>query len=147
MLNFIENLGHHHDLPTTDTLTLPYEDRSKGRLKTVTDSGEEAGLFLERGKVLMAGDVLKSECGRLVAVKAEPEPVITASCEDWLIFARACYHLGNRHVALEVGEKKVRFQPDHVLEDLARRLGLTTVQEKLPFNPENGAYGGGHHHH
>lgn len=147
MIKVVKNLGHRHD-PVSDTLTLSFEDRSKGRLKTTTDSGTEAGLFLERGQTLHEGDVLQTECGKLLGVRNALEEVVRASAEDWSVFARACYHLGNRHVALEIGEKWVRFQPDHVLEELARLLGLQTHSEVAPFNPEQGAYAGmGHSHH
>jgi urease accessory protein len=147
MLKIVRNLGRRREA-VSDTLTLSFEDRSKGRLKTTTDSGAEAGLFLERGQILHEGDVLQTECGKLVGVRNAPEEVVTASAEDWGVFARACYHLGNRHVALEIGEKRLRFQPDHVLEELARLLGLQTRAEVAPFTPEQGAYAGmGHSHH
>lgn len=146
MLKLVENLGHRHDLAVADTLSLDYEDRTRGRLRTVTDGGVEAGLFLERGKVLHHGDVLRAEDGTLVGVRSRAEAVVTARGADWPGFARACYHLGNRHVAMEIGELVLRFKPDHVLEDLARRLGLETSAEEAPFEPESGAYGGGHHH-
>ncbi len=145
MLKLIKNLGHIHGADISDTLTMTCEERSKARLKTVTDKGVETGIFLERGRGLISGDVLADENGRMVRVTARPEPVIMAGCSDWMTFARACYHLGNRHVALEVGDRWVCFQPDHVLEDLAQRLGLATQKEMRPFNPENGAYGGHHH--
>jgi len=146
MLAIKTNLGH-SDLAADDSLTLPYELRQRGRLKSVTDNGVEVGLFLERGKVLADGMLLESDCGKRIRVRAQDEAVITAVCDDWLTFARACYHLGNRHVPLQVGERWVRFQPDHVLEEMVRLLGLTTRSELAPFDPEGGAYSGGHHHH
>lgn len=145
MLEIKTNLGQ-SKLQADDVLTLPYELRQRGRLKAITDKGVEVGLFLERGKVLSDGMLLKSECGRLIRVRAQDEAVITASCDDWLAFARACYHLGNRHVPLQVGERWVRFQPDHVLQEMVQLFGLTAEHELAPFDPENGAYSGGHHH-
>lgn len=147
MLKILENAGHTHEFELNDTLTLPYEQRTKGRLKTVTDGGAEAGLFLERGKVLQSGDVLKTECGRYVGVRCAEEAVVTATCEDWAQFSRACYHLGNRHTTLQIGERWLRFKPDHVLEELARHLGLRTEHGHEVFSPETGAYHSGGHHH
>ena len=149
MLKLVENLGHRHGLALADTLTLDYEARTKGRLRAATDGGAEAGLFLERGRVLRHGDVLRAEDGTLVGVRSRAEAVVAARGADWPGFARACYHLGNRHVALQIGELVLRFKPDHVLEDLAQRLGLEISTEEAPFEPESGAYGGhsGHHQH
>ena len=142
--------SHDHGQPAEvlDTLTLPYELRKKGRFKAVTDSGHEVGVFIERGKVLSEGDLLQTECGKVLRVSCQAESVVTASTEDWLAFSKVCYHLGNRHEPLQGGERWLRFQPDHVLQQLAEHYGLSTVAEKAPFDPENGAYGdfGGHHH-
>jgi len=146
MLAIKTNLGF-SELSADDTLILPFELRQRGRLKAVTDNGVEVGLFLERGKVLSDGMLLESEDGKRIRVRAQAEAVVTAYCDDWLTFARACYHLGNRHVPLQVGERWVRFQPDHVLEEMVRLLGLNTRSELAPFDPEGGAYSGGHHHH
>jgi len=145
MLKLIENLGHTH-APVADTLTLPLEDRVRGRFKAVTDGGHEAGVFLERGRCLLHGDVLRAEDGALILIQAAPEELTEAAAEDWLAFARAVYHLGNRHAAMEIGPLWCRFKPDHVLEDLARHLGLTVRPLTAPFQPETGAYHGGHSH-
>lgn len=145
MMKVVANLGHHHG-PFDDVVTLSYEQRTKGRFKTITDSGEELGVFLDRGKVLQEGDGLKTEDQKLVRVACLPEALTEARCEDWLTFARCCYHLGNRHVPLQVGDRWVRFQPDHVLEDMVRLLGLSPTPIVAAFTPENGAYAGGHHH-
>ncbi len=84
------------------TLTLPLEQRVKSRLRVRLDDGREAGLFLERGAVLRDGDCLASDDGIVVQVRAAAETVSTLRCEDPLRLARACYHLGNRHVALQI---------------------------------------------
>ena len=145
MLTLTENLGHSH-ADVSDTLTLPLETRVRGRFKAVTDSGADAGVFLERGRCLLHGDVLKAEDGTLVSVLAAPEELIEATASDWLLFAKAVYHLGNRHAAMEIGPLWCRFKPDHVLEDLAAHLGLATTAISAPFQPETGAYHGGHNH-
>ena len=145
MLTLTENLGHAHT-DVSDTLTLPLETRVRGRFKAVTDSGAEAGIFLERGRCLLHGDVLKAESGTLIRVLAAPEDLTEATATDWLLFAKAVYHLGNRHAAMEIGPLWCRFKPDHVLDDLALHLGLSTRPVTAPFQPETGAYHGGHGH-
>jgi urease accessory protein len=145
MLKLTQNLGHAHT-DVADTLTLTLDDRIRGRFKAVTDSGREAGIFLERGHCLLHGDVLRAEDGTLVRVLAAPEDLTEATATDWLLFAKAVYHLGNRHAAMEIGSLWCRFKPDHVLEDLARHLGLTIAPITAPFQPETGAYHGGHGH-
>ncbi len=108
-------------------------------------SGEEVGLILERGSILRGGDLLLAEDGRVVAVVAQPETVSTASASDPWSLCRASYHLGNRHVALQIGDGWVRYQHDHVLDDMVRGLGLQVIVEEAPFEPEAGAYGGHSH--
>ena len=91
---------------------------------------------------------MKTECGLLIEVKGQAEAVSTAVGTDWLTFSKVCYHLGNRHTTLQVGELWVRFKPDHVLEELAENYGLTIDKNLAVFAPENGAYGkrSGHSH-
>ncbi len=146
MLKVVEYADGVVGLSADDTLTLNYDDRKRGRLRSVTDSGEDIGLFLERGKVLQQGQALKTECGKVIIIISQDEAVTTARCDDWLVFSKCCYHLGNRHVPLQVGEKWLRFKPDHVLEDMVRIHGMTIEHELSPFDPESGAYKGGHHH-
>mgnify|MGYP001812324491 FL=1 len=132
------------------TLTLPLEKRLRSRLRVALDDGRPAGVFLERGQVLRDGDLLGSADGTIVRVRAAEEPVSEVSCADPLLLARACYHLGNRHVPLQIGPANLRYQHDHVLDDMLRGLGLQPVSAWAPFEPEPGAYGGsshGHAHH
>jgi urease accessory protein len=109
-------------------------------LRAKLDNGEEAGLFLERGSVLRHGDLLLADDGRVIEVQAAPETVSTVHTEDALMLARASYHLGNRHVALQIGAGWLRYQHDHVLDDMLRGFGLDVVIEQTPFEPEGGAY-------
>lgn len=146
----MHELTHHIAVPGTadSTLTLPFEARQKSRLRAQLDNGEEAALFLPRGQILRHGDRLRSDSGFLVEVRAAPETVSTARCADPTLLARACYHLGNRHVTLQIGAGWVRYRHDHVLDDMVRGLGLEVRCEQAPFEPEPGAYqGGGHGHH
>jgi len=121
-------------------LRLPFGERSKSRLRAVLDNGEDAGIFLERGSILRGGDLLLTDDGRIVEVKAAEESVSTVHTGDALLMARACYHLGNRHVALEIGAGWLRYQHDHVLDDMLRGFGLAVTVELAPFEPEGGAY-------
>jgi urease accessory protein len=105
------------------------------------DDGVKAGLFLPRGTVLYNGEMLASDDGVIIEIKAAPEVVSTAHSDDPNILARACYHLGNRHVPLQIESAFLRYQHDHVLDDMVRGLGLTISHEEAPFEPERGAYG------
>ncbi len=134
------------------TLTLPWELRLKSRLRVTLDNGTEAGIILPRGSVLRGGDLLQAE-DAIVEVVAAPEQVSIIRCRDALLFARICYHLGNRHVPLQICPGEARYQHDHVLDDMVRGLGVDVCTEMLPFEPEHGAYGShvaqnghGHHH-
>lgn len=131
------------------TLTLPLASRVKSRLRAVLDDGRDAGLFLERGQVLNNGDLLTNDDGVVVKVIAAQETVSSVVCDDVLLMARACYHLGNRHVALQINPGRLQYLHDHVLDDMLRRLGLTVEVVQAAFEPESGAYDGesSHHHH
>jgi len=125
--------------PTTH-LTLPFELRQKSRQRVTLDNGEEVGLFLARGTVLRNGDLLEAENGLVVEVKAAPETLSVAHTADRHMMLRACYHLGNRHVPVQIGEDSVSYLHDHVLDDMLRGLGLEISSETAPFEPESGAY-------
>jgi urease accessory protein len=128
-------------------LTLDQRLRSRQRIKL--DDGREAGIMLPHGETLTDGDLLVSADGLVVRVRAAREAVSTATSDDALLLARACYHLGNRHVPLQIDRGRLRWRHDHVLDDLVRRLGLPVAVEQLAFEPEPGAYGGdgrGHRH-
>lgn len=127
------------------TLTLPLDDRAKGRLRVMLDDGTEAGLFLERGQVLRDGDLLGDEAGCVVAVRAAIEPLSSVRVDDPLALAKACYHLGNRHVPVQIEADRVSYRHDQVLDDMLRGLGLKVTEEQAPFDPEPGAYRGRSH--
>lgn len=129
------------------TLKLPFELRQKSRLKTTLLDGREVGLMLNRGELLRSGDCLCAEDGSIIRVEAAPETVSTVRHDDMLVLARACYHLGNRHVALQIGNGWIRYLHDHVLDDMVRGMGLEIIVEEAPFEPEGGAYGGHAHSH
>jgi urease accessory protein len=124
------------------SVTLTLEQRSRSRLRVVLDDGRPAGILLPRGTLLRDGDGLESADGLAVRVLAAAECLSEAETADPVLLARACYHLGNRHVALQIEPGRVRYPHDHVLNDLARGLGLRIRMVDAPFDPEPGAYGG-----
>jgi urease accessory protein len=125
-------------------LRLPFESRQKSRLKTKLVSGEEVGLILPRGEILRGGDLVTASDGRVIEIVAEPEKVLHIETKD---LARVAYHLGNRHVPVQVGEGFLRIMQDHVLEEMVQKLGAKVSHLEAPFEPEAGAYAGGHHQH
>jgi len=128
-------------------LVLPFELRQKSRLRTAVDGGEEIGLFLDRGTLLRGGDTLQADDGRIVGVHAADEDLQEARCADAQSLARAAWHLGNRHAAVQVGDGWLRFVADDVLATMLRGLGATVSAVRAPFEPEGGAYSGDHHAH
>jgi urease accessory protein len=128
------------------TLTLAYEARCKSRLAATLDNGEAVALVLPRGTVLAHSDVLVADDGGLVRVVAASETVLIARAPDALTLTRAAYHLGNRHTPVEVGADYLKLEADPVLEAMLKRLGAQVEAASLPFQPEAGAYGGGHRH-
>lgn len=136
------------DVVATEKLVMSFDMRCKSRLRTKLASGEEAGIFLARGTVLRNGHLLEANDGRIVQVVAAPESVMEVKSDDPLQLARAAYHLGNRHVAVELQHGLLRFIMDHVLGEMVRGLGLSVTEVVAPFEPESGAYGGngGHAH-
>jgi urease accessory protein len=128
------------------TLTLAYDARCKSRLAATLDNGEAVALVLPRGTVLAHGDVLVADDGGLVRVVAANEAVLVVRAPDALTLTRAAYHLGNRHTPVEVGADYLKLETDPVLEAMLTRLGARVEAASLPFQPEAGAYGGGHRH-
>jgi urease accessory protein len=126
-------------------LILPFELRQKSRLRTALSTGEEVGLNLERGYILRGGDQLLASDGRVIEIVAAPEMVSVVASSDPLQLARAAYHLGNRHVSVQIGPGWLRYLSDHVLDDMVRGLGLPVTTDTLPFEPEAGAYSGHAH--
>ena len=138
-----------------DSVILEYNERTKSRLRVTLNSGIEAGIQLPRGTSLQQGDVLQTEDGFTVSVEAAKEKVSTVKTEDTHLLSRACYHLGNRHVPLQIETSWVRYLHDPVLDEMVESLGLTVTVEDDFFEPESGAYshshshshGSGHSHH
>jgi len=127
-------------------LRLPFEQRQKSRLRAQLASGEEVALMLPRGEVLRGGDLVSASDGRIIEVIAESEKLLHVECASAAAMARAAYHLGNRHVPVEVGDGYLRLAGDHVLEEMLKRLGAKVSHIESAFEPEAGAYGAGHLH-
>ena len=144
MLKITEKLDT--SLTSSASLTLPFEKRQKSRLRVSLDNNQEAALMLERGSGLRDGELLRADNGLIVEGRAADEEVAVISTEDTFLLARACYHLGNRHVPLQIGEGWLRIQRDHVLEEMVQSLGLLVRHELAPFEPESGAYSGNSSH-
>ncbi|MCY4044992.1 MAG: urease accessory protein UreE [Cellvibrionales bacterium] len=127
---------------------LPIEMRIKSRAKITLDNGQNAGFILPRGGLIRGGDVLASDDGDKVLVLAASEMVSTIEAKDSFSLMRAAYHLGNRHVPLELSAYYVRYAHDNVLDEMIRGMGLDVTVDFHPFEPEAGAYQQtGHHHH
>ena len=122
------------------SITLDLQQRVKSRIKASSDNGEDVGIFMERGTILEHGDLIRDQDGYILKVVAAPETLSSIYSNDSLLLLRACYHLGNRHVELQIKNESVHYRHDHVLDDMVKSLGLDVVIESLPFQPENGAY-------
>ena len=127
------------------SVTLDWDTRCKSRFDATDSTGRQLGVFLPRGTVVRGGDVLVAEDGSLVRVEAAPQTVlrITACAEHGSPFdlMRAAYHLGNRHVPIELRPDHLKIEPDHVLADMLRAMHMTVAEVQEPFEPEGGAYG------
>ncbi|HSH72296.1 MAG TPA: urease accessory protein UreE [Methylophilaceae bacterium] len=129
-----------------DSLELPFDLRQKSRLRVTLKSGLEAALMLDRGTILRGGDLLRAEDGTVVKIIAAEQPVHDVVADTQQALMCAAYHLGNRHVPLQVGDGWLRLEQDHVLKEMLLGLGMKVTEKNAPFEPEAGAYGGGHRH-
>jgi urease accessory protein len=130
---------------------LDWDVRQKSRFDATDSQGRSLGVFLPRGTVVRGGDVLVAEDGSMVRVQAAPQAVLRITpCADHgsaFDLVRAAYHLGNRHVQIELTPGFLQIEPDHVLADMLRAMHLTVVELQSPFEPEGGAYAAGGHAH
>ena len=158
MIHFSKLIRHGHGLAPVllkraTSITLDWDVRQKSRFESTDSAGRQVGVFLQRGQVVRGGDVLVGEDGSLLQVMAAPQAVlrITHCTAHGTPFdlTRAAYHLGNRHVPIELQADHLKIEPDHVLADMLRSMHLIVNEVSESFEPENGAYGehgGGHHH-
>ena len=158
MIHFSKLIRHGHGLAPVllkraTSITLDWDVRQKSRFESNDSAGRRVGVFLSRGQVVRGGDVLVGEDGSLLKVQAAPQAVlrITHCTAHGTPFdlTRAAYHLGNRHVPIELQADHLKIEPDHVLADMLRAMHLIVHEVNESFEPENGAYGehgGGHQH-
>jgi urease accessory protein len=138
-----------------DVVQLDYDRRRRRRIALTGRGGLSFLLDLAKAPVLIAGDGIRLEDGRIVAVEAAPERLLEIACKDERTLARIAWHLGNRHLATELAERTIYVREDHVIAEMVRGLGATVRAVERAFNPEGGAYGEGtvhghshgHHHH
>lgn len=146
---FTQNLGN----PGTDSgiivdkAILPIDTRIKSRTKIVLESGKEAGWVLPRGGLVRGGDLLACEEGDRILIIAAGEQVSTVNSTDSFSLMKAAWHLGNRHVPLELAPGFIRYAHDRILDDMVTGFGLAVIVEMQPFEPEAGAYQQQSHHH
>ena len=138
-------------LKRASTVELDWDVRQKSRFDATDSLGRQLGVFLPRGTLVRGGDVLVAEDGSLVRVLAAPQSVllITACADHGTPFdlTRAAYHLGNRHVPIELQPDHLKIEPDHVLAEMLRAMHLDVVEASVAFEPEGGAYASGGHSH
>jgi urease accessory protein len=136
--------------PAADVVRLDYDQRTRRRMALTCASGLEFLLDLGKPPTLRAGDGLRLEDGRIVAVEAAPDRLLEITCADARALARIAWHLGNRHLTAEIGSDVIHIREDHVIADMVRGLGAEARPVERVFNPEGGAYAAGvagHHHH
>ena len=135
-------------LKRASTVELDWDVRQKSRFAATDSAGRELGIFLPRGTLVRGGDVLVAEDGSMVRVIAAPQPVLVIThCKNHgtpFDLTRAAYHLGNRHVPIELQPDHLKIEPDHVLADMLRAMHLIVTEQNLAFEPEGGAYAAGH---
>ena len=138
-------------LQRATSVELDWDVRQKSRFDAADSSARKLAVFLPRGTVVRGGDVLVAEDGSLIVVRAAKQPVmVVRHCAEHgspFDLLRAAYHLGNRHVQLELQADRLLLEPDHVLADMLKHMHLLVSEEHAPFEPEAGAYAGGGHAH
>jgi urease accessory protein len=146
--------GHWPKDRSAGSITLPFDDRFRRRIRFKTDQGEDLLLDLEHAERLEDGDGLQLDSGQFIEVRAAEEDLLEIQCDSPKALTRVAWHLGNRHLPTEIQGSALRIRPDHVIEAMARGLGAVCVHIRAPFRPEGGAYahgashpGHGHHHH
>jgi urease accessory protein len=133
--------------PVDEVIELAFEQRERSRFRATLLSGEEIGVDLSPGTLLRHGDRLLLADGRIVGIEAAPERLLEVHAHDAIELARIAYHIGNRHVPVQIGDGFVRLLPDHVLQAMIERLGGHVHEVSVGFQPESGAYGHSHVHH
>ena len=130
-----------------DVVELDYDERHRRRIRLTGRGGQSFLLDLERATMLEDGDALTLDDGRMVAVRAKPEPVMDVCADTPRELARLAWHVGNRHLPAQIDAGSIRLRQDHVIAAMLRGLGANVVEHEAPFDPEGGAYAQGGHDH
>ena len=139
--------GHWPKENAAGTLTLDFDGRHRRRIRLTADQGEDVLLDLPNAVAMADGDGLQLDDGRWLKIQAAPELVVEIRHQDFHQLVRLAWHLGNRHLPMEIRDQVLHIRPDHVIEDMLLALGADLVRMRAPFQPEGGAYGGDGHHH
>ena len=147
----VDPQGHWPQEGKRGSVTLAYDDRHRRRMRLSADTQEALLLDLPQAAVLREGDglMLDGEAG-WIEVHAAREPLLEVTAADPLLLLRLAWHLGNRHLPVEIVPARLLIRPDHVIAGMIRGLGGQVREIAAPFTPEGGAYGPtghGHHHH
>jgi urease accessory protein len=130
-----------------DTVLVDFDRRHRRRILLATEGGREVLLDLPQAARLRHGDGLELDGGSVVRVVARPEPLAEIHAHDEGELVRIAWHLGNRHLPVQLLGERIRIRRDHVIEEMVEGLGGHVDIIEAPFDPEAGAYAGGHHHH
>jgi urease accessory protein len=136
----VHHSGRWPEAAAVDTVTLAYLDRHRRRIRLVADSGETFQLDLQRAHHLSDGDGLEFDGGGFVLVRAAAEPVLEIDADDRAALLRIAWHLGNRHLPLQIADARLRIRADHVIAEMVAGLGGRLTAHHAPFDPETGAY-------
>jgi urease accessory protein len=136
----VHRRGAWPDEAAVDMITLAYVDRHRRRIRLLADSGEAYLLDLPRAHHLVDGDGLELDCGGYLRVRAAPEPVFEIEAAELADLLRIAWHLGNRHLPLQVAGARLRIREDHVIAEMVAGLGGRITRREAPFDPEAGAY-------
>ena len=139
--------GHWPKENAAGTLTLDFDGRHRRRIRLTADQGENVLLDLPNAVAMADGDGLQLDDGRWLKIQAAPELVVEIRHQDFHQLVRLAWHLGNRHLPMEIRDQVLHIRPDHVIEDMLHRLGADLVKVQTPFQPEGAAYGDHGHDH
>jgi urease accessory protein len=130
-----------------DIIELNFDTRQKSRFRATLKNGVDIGADLPRTGILRSGSYIATESGNILRVEAQAEKLMKVSASHEFDLLKAAYHLGNRHVPLMLTPTALYFEPDHVLAEMVRGLGLSIQDVDHPFEPESGAYAQHQHDH
>ena len=139
--------GSWDEAVAVDQVSIDFDRRFRRRILLVTDGGQNVLLDLPQAVRLRHGDGLKLEDGGVVRVLARPEKLLEIHAHSDAELVRIAWHLGNRHLPVQLIRDRIRIRVDHVIGEMVELLGGHVEEIEAPFDPEAGAYAGGHHHH